>query len=96
MRARNSGRHCFRKRVRHRVFISVVIGGVPITLIRNNDDVGVFFIIHTSLTQSHDGNYHRLPRVITISREKQTMLSTRTRVRWINGNLNYTTHDVFD
>lgn len=73
MRARNSGSHCFRERVRAREFISVVIGDVPIILIRDEDDVGFFFIIHTSLTQSRNGN-NRLPHVDhDIPREKQTM-----------------------
>lgn len=77
MRARNSGSRRFRERARQREFISVVIGDVPITLIRDDNDddddvVDFSFIIRTSLTQSRDGNY-RLSRVITIPREKETM-----------------------
>lgn len=96
MRARNSGSR-FRERAYHREFISVVrrrrradCARSPATM----TTIGFSFIIRTLLTQSRDGNY-RLPRVITISREKETM-PARTRVRWINGNLNYTTHGVFD
>lgn len=78
MRARNSGSRCFRERARRREFISFIIGDVPITLARDedddddDDDVDFSFIICTSLTQSRDGNY-RIARVITISREKETM-----------------------
>lgn len=49
MRARNS--RCFRERVRHREFISVVIEDMPITLIWDSNETFGFFLLLFALRQ---------------------------------------------